>query len=131
MPSDQTNARLQRIEEDVQNLSATVSVLAAVDSGAAKKQIQDTFGSDARMVIIYRGVQAGMKQQQIADALKQRDLPGATQPRISESLAELEEKRFVERVPKGGYVALPGWDKFGLEKALKKSLKAHGVADLP
>src|SRR5438132_13543956 len=127
MPSDQTNARLQRIEEDVQNLNATVSVLAAVDSGAAKGRIQDTFASDPRMVIIYRGVQAGMKQQEIADALKQRGLPAATQPRISESLAELEEKRFVERVPKGGYVILLGWDKFGVGKVLKKSLKAHGV----
>jgi hypothetical protein len=111
-------------------LSATVSVLAAVDDGAAKQRIQDTFGSDPRMVIIYRGVQAGMTQQGIADALEARGLPLATQPRVSESLDELETKRLIERAPKGKRNVLPGWDKFGLERTLKKTLKTHRVADL-
>jgi hypothetical protein len=128
--SDHTQARLQRIEKDVRNLSETVSVLAAVDSGDAKKRIQDTFGSDPRMVIIYRGVQAGLKQQQIADALKERGLPAATQPRISEALDHLEEQRFIERAPKGERLVLPGWDAFGLKRVLKKTLRTHDVADL-
>jgi hypothetical protein len=128
--SDQTQARLQRIEKDVRDLSATVSVLAAVDSGAAKKRIKDTFGSDPRMVIIYRGVQAGLTQQQIANAVKKRGLPAATQQRVSDALADLEEQRFIERTSKGQPVVLPGWDKFGLERTLKKTLRTHGVADI-
>lgn len=130
MAGDHTQARLQRIEKDVRDLSATVSVLAAVDDGAAKQRIQDTFGSDPRMVIIYRGVQVGMTQQEIADALKERGLPAATQPRVSESLDQLEASRFIERAPKGQRNILPGWDKFGLERTLKKTLKAHHVANL-
>jgi hypothetical protein len=130
MSSDQTQARLQRIEKDVRDLTATVSVLAAVDDGPAKQRIEDTFGSNPRMVIIYRGVQIDMTQQEIANALKERQLPGATQPRVSESLDELERQRFIERSPKGKPYALPGWDKFGLRRFLKKTLKTHGVDDL-
>jgi hypothetical protein len=130
MSSDHTQARLQRIEKDVRNLSATVSVLAAVDSGAAKERIDRTFGSDPRMVIIYRGVQRGLTQQQIADAVKERGLPAATQQRVSDALAELEDQRFIERPPKGPPVVLPGWDAFGLERVLRKTLRTHGVTDL-
>jgi hypothetical protein len=130
MSSDHTQARLQRIEKDVRDLSATVSVLAAVDDGAAKQRIADTFGSDPRTVIIYRGVQRGLTQQEIADLLKERELPLATQPRVSETLDVLEQRRFIERAPKGVRNILPGWDKFGLERTLKKTLKTHRVADL-
>jgi hypothetical protein len=130
MSGDHTQARLQRIEKDVRNLSATVSVLAAVDSGAAKKRIQETFGTDPRMVIVYRGVQRGMTQQQIADAAKARGLPAATQPRISEALDVLEEQRFIERAPRGQRNVLPGWEAFGLERVLKRTLKTHNVDDL-
>src|SRR5205823_5249237 len=122
MSSDHTQARLQRIEKDVRDLSATVSVLAAVDDGAAKQRIADTFGSDPRTVIIYRGVQRGLTQQEIADLLKERGLPLATQPRVSETLDVLEQRRFIERAPKGVRNILPGWDKFGLERTLKKTL---------
>jgi hypothetical protein len=131
MSSDHTQARLQRIEKDVRELAATVSVLAAVDDGQANQHIQDTFGSDPRMVLIYRGVQRNLTQQKIADALEERGLPFATQPRVSETLDELERRHFIERAPKGVRNALPGWDKFGLERVLKKTLKTHGVADLP
>jgi hypothetical protein len=130
MADDHTQARLQRIEKDVRNLSATVSVLAAVDSGAAKKRIDDTFGNDPRMVIVYRGVLAGLTQQQIADAVKERGLPGGTQPRISEALDFLEEQRFIERASKGQPIVLPGWDAFGLQRVLKRTLRANGVPDL-
>lgn len=129
MSGDHTQARLQRIEEHVRSLSATVSVLAAVDSAAAKKRIEDTFGFKPRMVIIYRGVQAGLTQQQIADVLKARELPG-TQQRVSDALTELEKERFIERTPKGRPAAVPGWEPFGLERVLKKTLRASGVADL-
>jgi hypothetical protein len=130
MAGDQTQARLQRIEKDVRNLSATVSVLAAVDSGAAKQQIADTFASDARMVIIYRGIQKGLTQTQIAEALRARELPGAQQARVSNAFDELEEKRFIERTPKGSPNVLPGWEAFGLERVLKKTLRANNVADI-
>src|SRR4051812_9077090 len=101
MSSDHTQARLQRIEKDVRELAATVSVLAAVDDGPTKQHIQETFGTDPRMVIVYRGVQRALTQQEIADALKERGLPHATQPRVSETLDELEQRRFIERAPKG------------------------------
>jgi hypothetical protein len=130
MAGDHTHARLQRIEKDVSDLSATVSVLAAVDSGAAKRRIEDTFGSDPRMALIYRGVQTGLTQQQIATALQKRKLPLSSQPRVSESLVVLEELRFIERPPKGKPFILPGWDAFGLERVLRKTLRASGVPDL-
>lgn len=130
MSGDHTQARLQRIEKDVRNLSATVSVLAAVDNAAAKKRIEDTFGSDPRMVIVYRGIQAGLTQRQIADALKERELPGAQQARVSNAFDELEELNFIERTPKGPAAVLPGWEAFGLERVLKKTIRASGVADL-
>src|SRR5438045_880403 len=122
MSGDHTQARLQRIEKDVRQLSATVSVLAAVDSGAAEQRMQDTFASDPRMVVIYRGIEKGLTQQQIATALKERGLAGATQPRVSEALDYLEEQRFIERAPKGQPNVLPGWDAFGLQRVLKKTL---------
>src|SRR5205823_13898510 len=66
MADDVNQARLQRIEDHLRSLDARVSVLSAVDSGEVKKRIAATF-SDPRMVIIYRGVQAGLTQQQIAE----------------------------------------------------------------
>lgn len=63
MADDHTQARLQRIEDHLRSLDDRVSVLSAVDSGAAKERIAETFGSDPRTVVIYRGVQAGLTQQ--------------------------------------------------------------------
>ena len=129
MSSDYTHARLQRIEEHVRSLSETVSVLAAVDNEAAKQRIDKVFGSDPRVVVIYRGVQKGLTQQKIAEALRERGLPG-TQQRVSEALTDLEKERFIERPRNGPPSIVPGWEPFGLERALKKTLKASGVADL-
>jgi hypothetical protein len=120
---------LQRIEKDVRNLSATVSVLAALDNAAAKKRIEETFGSDPKMVVIYRGVQAGLTQSQIAAALSARGLRGSQQ-RVSEALDDFEELGFIERSAKGPPVPLPGWEPFGLTRVLKKTLRRNDVPDL-
>lgn len=120
---------MQRIEADVRGLHEKVAVLAAVDSGAAKQRIVDTF-SDARTVIIYRGIQAGLTQQEIASALKVRGLSQPQQQRVSSTTSELEDLGFVERTPKGKYVPTAGWESFGLEKVLRKTLRDAKVDGL-
>jgi hypothetical protein len=129
MADDVNQARLQRIEDHLRSLDARVSVLSAVDSGAAKKRITDTF-SDPRAVIIYRGVQKGLTQQQIADALKERNLPRPQQQRVSDALDELVELGFIERTKKGRFVIVEGWDAFGLERVMKRTLRTSQVDDL-
>jgi hypothetical protein len=128
---DHTQARLQRIEDDVRELKETVSVLGVVNDREAKARIQAMFGSDPRMVIVYRGVQRGLTQEQIAAALRERGLKYATQPRVSESLTQLEDEQFIKRTPKGPPLVLLGWEKFGLKRVLKNTLRTHGVPDLP
>lgn len=106
-----------------------MSVLSVVgDAAEAKRRIADTFG-DARTVIIYRGVQHGMNQAQIVQALKERDLPRAQQQRVSDSLRELDDGMFIRRTPTG-YQRHEGWDEFGLERTLKKTLRDAKVDDL-
>lgn len=129
MPDDVNQARLQRIENHLRSLDARVSVLSAVDSGAAKQRIADTF-SDPRTAIIYRGVQAGFTQQRIADVLKERNLPRPQQQRVSDALDELVELGFIARTKKGRFVVVDGWDEFGLDRVLKKTLRASKVDDL-
>ena len=129
MADDHTQARLQRIEDHLRSLDDRVSVLSSVDSGAAKARIAETF-ADARTAIIYRGVQAGLTQQQIADALKERTLPQAQQQRVSDTLDELVELGFIERTRKGRFVVARGWDGFGLDRALKKTFRKSKIADL-
>lgn len=129
MSGDIDQARLQRIEDHLRSLDARVSVLSAVDSGAAKQRIADTF-SDPRSVIIYRGVARGLTQQQIADALRERDLPQALQQRVSDSLEELVDLGFIGRTKKGKFVVVDGWDAFGLDRVLKKTLRTNKIADL-
>jgi hypothetical protein len=127
---DQLQARMQRIEADVRGLHEKVGVLAAVDSGGAKKRIADTF-SAPRTVIIYRGLKAGMTQAQIASSLKERGLTkGAQQQQVSATIRELEDLGFVEKTPRGKYVATAGWETFGLEKVLRKTLRDGRVDDL-
>jgi hypothetical protein len=128
--SDQTHARLQRIEEHVRKLEQTVSVLSAVDGDAAKARIAETFGSDARMSLIYRGVQRGLTQQKIADELRARSLKGAQQARVSNSFAQLEDLGFIHRTPESVWVVTEGWKAFGIEKVLRKTLRDAGVDDL-
>jgi hypothetical protein len=127
--TDQTQARLQRIEEDVRSLNARYRVLAAVDDTAVRQQIADTFGDDARMAIIYRGVQLGKTQQEIAAALAERNLPLATQPRVSESLGLLVDRGFVTRKRNGPFTAAEGWSDFGLDRTIRKTLRKHNVRD--
>jgi hypothetical protein len=129
MADDVNQARLQRIEDHLRSLDARVSVLSAVDNGAAKQRIADTF-SDARTAIIYRGVQAGLTQREIADALKERSLPRAQQQRVSDTLDELVELGFIERTKKGRFVVVDGWDAFGLDRMLKRTLRTSKVDDL-
>lgn len=121
---------MQRIEADVRGLHEKVAVLAAVDSGAARERISTTF-RDARTVIIYRGLQAGLTQTQIAAELKARSLrKGAQQQQVSATIREFEDLGFVEKTSKGKYVPTPGWDSFGLEKVLRKTLRTESVDDL-
>jgi hypothetical protein len=129
MAGDVNQARLQRIEDHLRSLDARVSVLSAVDSGAAKQRIMDTF-TDPRTAIIYRGVQAAFTQQHIADALKERNLPRPQQQRVSETLDELVELGFMERTKKGRFVIVDGWDAFGLDRVLKKTLRTSKVDDV-
>ena len=131
MTGEYGQARLQRIENHLKNLDQRVSVLSAVEDATVKQRIAKTFGDDPRMVIIYRGVQRGMTQQQIANALKDRGLGGALQPRVSETLIDLEARGFVRRTPEGPFRPRDGWDDFGLDRTLKKTLRTHKIADIP
>lgn len=132
MTDEYTQARLQRMEEDLRSLKQQVSVLSVVEDPAVRKKIQDAFGDDPRNVIVYRGIERGMNQTQIAAALKERGLPRAQQPRVSETLDELVDRGFVRRAPKGRYMLRDekAYADFGLAKTLKKTLKRHGVRDL-
>ncbi len=130
MSGDQLQARIQRIEADVRGLRETVSVLAAVDSTEAKALIKKTFASP-RNVIIFRGIQRAMTQTQIASALKERDLTtNAQQQQVSKTIRDLEDLGFAEKTPSGAYVPKAGWDSFGLEKVLRKTLRNSGINDL-
>jgi hypothetical protein len=128
MGDDLDQARLQRIEDHLRSLDGRVSVLSAVDN-TAKRRIAETF-SDPRTVIIYRGVQVGLTQEQIARALRERNLPRPQQQRVSDALDELIELGFVGRTKKGRFVAVEGWDAFGLDRVLKRTLRTSKVADL-
>jgi|GEM_PF-4092188 hypothetical protein len=129
MSDSHTQGRLQEIERHVRSLDGTVKVLAAVDRPAVREGIEATF-SDPRMVIILRGVQRGLTQQKIADELKARGFTRAQQGFVSTALAQLHDRGFVDRAPKGGYSAVEGWEAFGLDRILRKTLKANKVDDL-
>jgi hypothetical protein len=119
------------MEAHLRRLDDRVSVLGEVgDAAGARRRIADTFAGDARMVVIYRGVQRQMTQEQIAQALKDRRLPQALQQRVSDSLKELEDAMFIRRTRKGFQVH-QGWDEFGLERTLKKTLRDQKVDDIP
>lgn len=129
MSSDELQARIQRIEEDVRGLHDVVAVLAAADSHAVKQAIRDVF-SDPRAVIIYRGIQRGMTQTEIGAALKARGLRNYFQQDVSKTVGLLEDRGFVEKPPKGPHVARTGWNKYGLEKVLRKTLRDAGIDEL-
>lgn len=129
MSSDELQARIQRIEEDLRSLHDVVAVLAAADSDAVKQVIHSVF-SDPRTVIIYRGVQRGMTQAQIGAALKERGLKKNFQPDVSKTVRMLEDKGFVEKPPQGAHVPRTGWNKYGLERFVRKTLRDAGIDDL-
>jgi hypothetical protein len=127
--SDQLEARIQRIEEDLRSLHDVVAVLAAANPDAVKQVIRNVF-SDPRTVIIYRGIQQGRTQTEIGVALKDRGLKKYFQQDVSKTVGILEDKGFVEKPPKGGHVTRAGWNKYGLEKFLRKTLRDAGIDDL-
>ena len=130
MSGDALQARMQRIEADVRGLHEKVAVLAAVDSGVAKQLIKDTF-SDPRTVLIYRGIQRGMTQTAIAKALKERGVKtNAQQQQVSKTIRDLEDLGFVEMTRKSKYVPKAGWESFGLDKVLRKTLRDAGIEGL-
>ena len=129
MSSDELQARVQRIEEDLRSLHDVVAVLAAADSHAVKQVIRDVF-SDPRTVIVYRGIQQGMTQVEIGTALKARGLKKYFQPDVSRTVGLLEDKGFVEKPPKGAHVTRTGWNQYGLEKHLRKTLRDAEIDDL-
>jgi hypothetical protein len=127
--SDELQARIQRIEADLRSLHDVVAVLAAADSHAVRQVIRDVF-SDARTVIIYRGIQLGMTQTEIGAALKTRGLKSHFQSDVSKTVGLLEDKGFVEKPPKGQHVARTGWNRYGLEKFMRKTLRDGAIHDL-
>jgi len=125
-----TQGRLQDIEKHIRNLDGTVRVLASVDRPAVTQQIKDTF-ADPRTVIVFRGVERGLKQEEIAKELKRRSLADAHQPFVSKTLTMLHDRGFVDKGRKGGaYAPADGWEAFNLPKTLRKILKAADVDDL-
>ena len=99
--TDHAQERLQRIEERV-GLDNTVSILAAVDDALAKARIEEVFGDDSSMVIIYRGVEKMLSQTQIAAELRKRGLTRADQGDVSRACAFMLDKGFLKKKePKG------------------------------
>jgi hypothetical protein len=123
--TDHTQERLQRIEERVASLDNTVSILAAVDDAMAKARIEEVFGDDPSMVIIYRGVEKSLSQTQIAAELRKRGLKGADQARVSTACAFMLDKRFLKKKEPKGYAVREGWEPFGLDKYLKQVLRSR------
>jgi hypothetical protein len=127
---DHTQARLQRIEQRVASLDDTVAVLAMVDDAAAKQRIEETFGNDPSMVIVYRGVQRNITQEKTAEELRARHLPRANQAEVSRARALLEDKGFLRKGEPRGYTIRDGWAPFGIERYLRRVLRSGGIADL-
>lgn len=129
--SDQGHAHTQRIESHVRDSNHRDSVLATLEKAdLADQRIKDTFGANPALVIVYQGLKRGMSQLDIAQALKDRDLPGGTQPQVSRAEARLEEAGFLRQPSKGRRVPREGWDEFALDRKLARMLKRAGVAKL-
>jgi hypothetical protein len=125
-----TNARLQRIEQRVASLDDTVSILAMVDDDLAKERIESTFGGDPSLVLVYRGVQKKLTQEQTADALRERGLARSNQAEVSRARARLRELGFLKDKEPRSYAARDGWTPFGIERYLRKVLRDANVSDL-
>lgn len=130
MTDNITNARLQRIEERVASLDDTVSILAMVDDAAARTRIEETFGGDPSMVLVYRGVQRSLTQEQTAQELRARGLPRIQQADVSRARSLLQERGFIKPKEPRGHAAREGWAPFGIERFLRKVLRDAGVTDI-
>lgn len=129
--TDHSYGQRQRMESHLRDVNHRDSVLAALEkTEVAKQRIADTFGSSPTLVIVYVGLQRGMTQPEVAQALRDRGLPGASQPQVSIAEAKLEEAGFLRQPPKGRRVVREGWDEFGLNRALAKILRNQGVPKL-
>jgi hypothetical protein len=129
--SDHTLGHAQRIEKHVRDSNHRDSVLATLEKEEiAKKRIADTFGLSPSLVIVYQGLKAGMTQPEIAQALKDRGLPGGSQPQVSVAESKLGEAGFLRQPKKGRRVIREGWDEFGIDRALAKILKKAGIEKL-
>lgn len=125
-----TQGRLQEIEKHLRSLDGAVRVLASVDRGVVKAQIERAF-ADPRAVLVYRGLEAGLTQSEIAHELEARHLTGGQQPFVSRMLRKLADAGFVEKPVRGGqYHSVDGWEAFGLHRTLKAVLKANGIDDI-
>jgi hypothetical protein len=121
----------ERVESHLRDMNRRGSVLVALEKKKeGLERIQATFGDRPDLVIVFRGLHLGMTQQEIAAELAKRGLRGASQPRVSESVATLEDAGFVTRSAKGRPTTLDGWEEFGLSRVLKKLLKKTKVVDL-
>ena len=126
--SDHALGHAQRIEKHVRDSNHRDSVLATLEKEElAKKRIADTFDASPTLVIVYQGLKAGLTQPEVAQALKDRNLPGGTQPQVSVAEAKLEEAGFLRPPKKGRRVIREGWDEFNIDRALAKILKKAGI----
>ena len=129
--SDHSLGHTQRIEKHVRDSNHRDSVLATLEKEEiAKKRIADTFASSPSLVIVYQGLKLGMTQPAVAQALKDRGLPGGRQPQVSMAEAKLAEAGFLRQPRKGRRVIREGWDEFGIDRALAKILKQAGIPKL-
>jgi hypothetical protein len=129
--SDNSLGHAQRIEKHVRDSNHRDSVLATLEKDdLAKKRIADTFGPSPSLVIVYQGLKLGKTQPEVAQALKDRDLPGGSQSQVSIAEAKLEEAGFLRQPKKGRRVIREGWDEFGIDRALAKILKQAGIPKL-
>ena len=97
----------------------------------ARAHIEKTFADRPDLVIIQMGVAKGMSQREIARALDERGLTGASKATVGRNIEKLERLHFLRKPKKGAHVVRPGWDdEFNLQRDLKRILRKHKVAPL-
>ena len=95
----------------------------------ARAHIEKTFADRPDLVIIQMGVAKEMSQREIARALEERGLSGASQATVGRNIEKLERLHFLKKPKKGPHVVRPGWDdEFNLQRDLKRILRKHKVA---
>jgi len=130
--ADRSHGHEQRSASHLRNLDHRDSVLTGIDKAAdAKRRITDTFADRPDLAIVWLGVEQGLSQRKIADALAGRGLPGANQTSVYRSMAALEDAWFIRKPAKGPHVVRPGWDEeFNLKRELRRILKKHKTVAL-